>query len=158
MDRDAPLHRPRHPRQKPPHQDHQPERERPGGDHHRHHRIKSNQDHAETGSNTTSADVTAAAAHRHKACGAGWQPYGGTGRTLLGPRLHGCVDRWLTDWARSDHTHICPAVAVPSPWRRHSARAPTTTPEFWSPRRPYRAHGSVTFLDVPFSNSTSYVY
>ena len=42
MDRDAPLHRPRHPRQKPTHQDHQPEPDRPGGDHHRHHRIKSN--------------------------------------------------------------------------------------------------------------------
>src|SRR5512133_3449539 len=42
MDRDAPLHRPRHPHQKPPNQDHRAEPHRPGGDHHRHHRIKSN--------------------------------------------------------------------------------------------------------------------
>jgi hypothetical protein len=39
-------------------EDHQRESHRPGGDHHRHHRIRSNQDHAETGSNTTPADVT----------------------------------------------------------------------------------------------------
>ncbi len=42
MDRDAPLHRPRHPRQKPPNQDHRPKPHKPGGGHHRHHRIKSN--------------------------------------------------------------------------------------------------------------------
>src|SRR5829696_2351193 len=49
---------PRDPRQEPPYQDHQRQTHRRGGDHHRHHRIESKQDHAETGSNTTTADVT----------------------------------------------------------------------------------------------------
>ena len=72
------------PHRGPTHQDHQREPDRRGGDHHRHHRIKSDQDHAETGSNTTPADVapgrltSSTADHRGS-----WNPAAGS----LGPRV-----------------------------------------------------------------------